>query len=335
MSERRKRGKIAGCALAMLSLLISLPVTALAVDSLVPMGCAVGIELDTGGVMVAGLTEVQSDGGARSPAEEAGLKPGDVITAVGQRSTESAAELLSALTALDGSPVEVAVKRGDQSLLLHVTPARGSEGRWQLGLWLRDSISGIGTVTYYDPDSGAFGALGHGINDLDSGELLPFDSGNITDAAVIDVVKGAPGAPGELCGKTDPVSVLGELDRNTGCGVFGTARFEDLRAPLPVAEESEVRLGPATILTTVNGAEAEEYTIEISRIYRQPEAHRFLMLTVTDPRLLAQTGGIVQGMSGSPILQDGKLVGAVTHVLLSDATRGYGISIREMLDAAA
>ena len=331
MKERRR-------ALTLL-LALALPVLAagraLAVDELVPMGRAVGIELEAGGVMVAGLSEVETDAGKRAPAAEAGVKVGDVITAVGQRQTRSASELLSALSGLDGGAVDVTLRRGAQTLLLSVTPVMGSEGRWQLGLWLRDGVSGIGTVTYYDPESGSFGALGHGINDAESGKLLPFEGGTLTGARVVDVVKGAPGAPGELCGKPDPERVLGELGKNTGCGVFGTARFADLGEPVPVADEDEVALGPATILATVDGETVGEYQVEISRVYRQPEDHRFLMLTVTDPRLLEQTGGIVQGMSGSPILQNGKLVGAVTHVLLSDATRGYGISIREMLDAAA
>ena len=316
-------------------LLFVLPAYALAFEELVPMGCTVGIELETDGVAVAGFSEVETDGAAASPAAEAGMKAGDVITAVNGRSVRSAQELLSALAALDGEKAEVTARRGTEELLFRIQPAKSTEGRWQLGLWLRDGVSGIGTVTWYDPESGRFGALGHGINDMESGKLLPFDGGSITDAAVVDVVKGAPGAPGELCGKPDPDRVLGALDKNTGCGIFGVAGFEDAGTPVPIAAPQEVYLGPASILTTVNGDGVEEYSVEISRIYRQPEDHRFLMLTVTDPRLIEQTGGIVQGMSGSPILQDGKLVGAVTHVLLSDATRGYGIAIQDMLDAAA
>ena len=250
------------------------------------------------------------------------------------RDTRSAQELLSALAALDGGEAEVRARRGTEELLFRIRPAKSAEGRWQLGLWLRDGVSGIGTVTYYDPESGRFGALGHGINDVESGKLLPFDGGSITDAAVVDVVKGAPGAPGELCGQPDRDRVLGALDRNTDSGVFGVGGFEETGEPIPIAAPQEVYLGPASILATVDGSGVQEYSVEISRIYRQPEDHRFLMLTVTDPRLLAQTGGIVQGMSGSPILQDGKLVGAVTHVFLSDPKRGYGISIRDMLDDA-
>ena len=335
MRKRSAAARAAGVLLLTLLLFASAPVRALAVEELIPMGRAVGIELETDGVMVAGFSEVRTADGTASPAEAAGIKIGDVITAIDGRETRSAAELLTALAELDGGAADVRVRRGAQELLLRVTPVKSGEGRWQLGLWLREGISGIGTVTYYDPESGALGALGHGISDAESGKLLPFDGGKVTGASVVDVVKGAPGMPGELCGKPDPEEVLGELGKNTGCGVFGTAEFETDGAPVPVAAEEEVKLGPATILATVDGETVEEYSVEISRIYRQPEDHRFLMLTVTDPRLLEQTGGIVQGMSGSPILQDGKLIGAVTHVLLSDATRGYGISIREMLDAAA
>ena len=330
------KGRKRAAALGVLSLLLlALPAQAMAAEQLVPMGCAVGIELSTGGVMVAGVSQVQTADGPVSPAEAAGLKTGDVITAVNGRATPDAQAFLSALTSLSGAPAELTVRRDDREMLLRIMPAQSEDGRWQLGLWLREGVSGIGTVTYFDPETGQFGALGHGINDLESGSLLPFEGGTITGASVVDVVKGAPGSPGELCGQPDREQVLGELQKNTGCGIFGTAGFGSAGEPVPIAAPQEVHLGPASILATVYGGGVEEYSVEISRIYRQPEEHRFLMLTVTDPALIARTGGIVQGMSGSPILQDGKLVGAVTHVLLSDATRGYGIGIQDMLQAAA
>ena len=323
-----------GAALALVCLL--LPADALAAEGLVPMGCTVGIRLETDGVMVVGFSEVDTEDGPAAPAADAGLKSGDVITAVGDRETRTAAEFLSAMAAADGQPLRLTARRGSRELMFSVAPARSREGNWQLGLWLRDGVSGIGTVTYYDPETGKFGALGHGISDLDTGKLLPFEAGSITGAAVVDVVKGASGAPGELCGQPEEDSVLGALEKNTESGIFGTADFACTEGQrVPAAAEEEVKLGPATILATVSGGGTEEYDIEISRIYRQPDDHRFLLLTVTDPRLIERTGGIVQGMSGSPILQDGKLIGAVTHVLLSDATRGYGISIQDMLDAAA
>ena len=323
---------------AVMALLLctALPADAFAADGLVPMGCAVGIRLETDGVMVAGFSEVDTAEGKASPAADAGLKAGDVITRIGDRDTRTAADFLSAMAAADGRVMHLTALRGGRELLFNIEPAMSREGCWQLGLWLRDGISGIGTVTYYDPETGAFGALGHGINDLDSGKLLPFEEGCITRAEVVDVVKGASGAPGELCGQPCADAELGTLEKNTFSGIFGTADFScGTEACIPAAAEEEVKLGPATILTTVGDGGAEEYSIEISRIYRHPEDHRFLLLTVTDPRLIERTGGIVQGMSGSPILQDGKLIGAVTHVLLSDATRGYGISIQDMLAAAA
>ena len=333
MKGRKNRLRRAALGLALCALV---PVQAFAADALVPMGCAVGIELETDGVTVAGFSAVETAEGSVSPAADAGMRAGDVITALGERRTRTAAEFLSALAAVGGETVEVEALRAGKKLLFRVTPAVSTEGNRQLGLWLRDGVSGIGTVTYYDPDTGAFGALGHGISELDSGKLLSFADGSITDIDVVDVVKGSSGAPGELCGCPDESIVLGTLEKNTDGGIFGTAEFSGINGQtVPVASEEEVRLGPATILATVDGSGPEEYSIEISRIYRQPEEHRFLLLTVTDPRLIERTGGIVQGMSGSPILQDGKLIGAVTHVLLSDASRGYGISIEDMLDAAA
>lgn len=306
---------------------------ALEATELVPMGSAVGIELETDGVLIVGLTDVETADGKAHPAADAGLKAGDVIRKLGDRETGSAAQFLSALASLDGSALEVTARRSGQELQFLVTPALSVDGAYQLGLWLRDGISGIGTVTFYDPVSGTFGALGHGINDVDTGELLPFDAGSITGASVVDVIPGSPGNPGELCGQFDRDMVLGALEKNTDSGIFGTAIQGLTGETVPVASEDDVELGPATIRSNVNGDQVEEYAVEISRIYHG-DGNRFLLLTVTDPALLARTGGIVQGMSGSPILQNGKLVGAVTHVLVNDPTRGYGISIGNMLAAA-
>ena len=307
---------------------------ALEASELVPVGSTVGIRLDMGGVMVAGLTDVQTADGAVCPAGDAGLKSGDVITRIGAYDTPGAAEFLTAVNRLDGGTVELTALRDGREVRFQVTPVCSEDGAYHMGLWLRDGISGIGTVTFYDPVSGTYGALGHGINDLDTGELLPFESGTLTASSVVDVIPGAAGTPGELCGEFTPDAALGTVERNTAGGIFGSGDFGAYGTPVPVAEESETKLGPATILANVDGGAVEEFSVEISRIYRGGEDNRFLLLTVTDEDLLSRTGGIVQGMSGSPILQDGKLVGAVTHVLVNDPTRGYGISIRDMLDAA-
>ena len=206
------------------------------------------------------------------------------------------------------------------------------------GLKERDSMAGIGTMTFYDPQSGTFGALGHGVTDVDTGQLLPLDHGSIMEASVKAVKKGERASPGELKGDFDLTRDSGTLYANTECGIFGKLSAEDaakiVGAALPIAKKDEVKTGKATILATVSGNETSEYDIEIEKIYSPSGSTRNLLLHVTVEELLTQTGGVVQGMSGSAILQDGKIVGAVTHVLVDDPTRGYGIFIENMLSAA-
>ena len=302
---------------------------------LVPVGRAVGIEMNTDGVLVVGLAQVEAEGGARSPAGDAGVLPGDRIVRLGAREIKNGEDFLAAVAALDGNRVSLTVRRGEKAIQFDLTPAQSPAGAWQLGLWLRDSVAGIGTVTFYDPTSGLYGALGHGICDMETGVLLPVSEGSITEAQVVDVRPGAKGTPGELCGAPNSEQTLGDIGQNTIFGIFGQGKDAlAARAALPVAAERELVLGPATILSTVSGSEVQEFAVEITRVYRGDDSGRCLMVTVTDPALIRATGGIVQGMSGSPILQNGKLVGAVTHVLVNDPTRGYGISAERMLKAA-
>lgn len=309
---------------------------ALEASELVPVGDTVGIEIKMKGVMVVECGEVETEGGSVSPAGDAGLLAGDIILELNGHATGSSAEFLTAAGEMDGSPVTLTVERGGKKVQFSVTPAKKPDGTFQLGLWLRDGVSGIGTVTFYDPASGTYGALGHGINDIESGSLMPVDSGCVLDATVVDVIPGAVGKPGELCGRFEKEDVLGTLDTNTVCGIFG--HMDSQRCPtgqaLPVADSGEVALGAAKIFSNISGNEIQEYDVEISRIYRDEGDLRSMMLTVTDPELIEMTGGIVQGMSGSPIIQNGKIIGAVTHVLVNDPTRGYGIFIENMLDAA-
>ena len=202
-------------------------------------------------------------------------------------------------------------------------------------MYLRDGITGIGTVTWYDPDTGQFGTLGHGVNGSD-GNLLEMVKGKAYDAQVASVKKGVSGEPGQLKGAVAPEQEAGSLYRNTPQGVFGKSDRGWKGEALPVGEAENIRTGPAVIRSTVKGDETQEYSVEILKIYPGSRADgRNLLIKITDPKLLEATGGIVQGMSGSPIIQDGKLVGAVTHVLVNDPTRGYGIFIENMLDAAA
>ncbi len=332
----KKIWAVISAVLLAVSLTPGIEAAALDAEQLIPVGDTVGIEIKMDGVLIVEVGEVECESGMASPAQNAGLLPGDLILSVNGRSVKTAAEFLSAAANFDGSAVNLLAKRADKEISFSVTPEKTADGSWQLGLWLRDGVSGIGTVTFYDPESGTYGALGHGINDLRSGELMPIGSGSILDADVVDVVRGQEGKPGELCGKVDKAKVLGDLESNSICGIFGhasAAKFTEA-APLPVASPGEVVLGSAKILANVSGSETKEYDVEICRVYRGEDDVRSMMLCVRDSELLALTGGIVQGMSGSPIIQNGKIIGAVTHVLVNDPTRGYGIFIEKMLDAA-
>jgi len=292
-------------------------------------GQAVGIQISTDGVIVAGFCPVETEYGAVNPAEDAGVKPGDLICGADGQTVSDAAGLIGALDSA-GEEIELQIKRGTQELQLPVAPVPGEDGRPMLGILLRDGLSGIGTLTFCDPDSGVFGALGHSISDSETGLSIPLRDGNITEAQIVSVQPGAAGAPGELNGVSDLSRVLGVVDRNTGVGIFGHAGVSLGSRPAPIGV---ITAGPASILSTVEGRDAREYAVEINRIYRDSDGTH-AMFSVTDPALLGRTGGIVQGMSGSPILQNGCLVGAVTHVFVNDATRGYAVSIQDMLDAA-
>lgn len=315
--------------LSCLFLAASLPTAAYA-QELVVGGQVVGIQISTDGVMVAGVAEVETAEGSRCPASEAGLRQGDVILEVEGQKIQNAGELIERIGAMNGAAAELTVRRDDKLMKLSVQPALSAEDQWMLGMWLRDGISGIGTLTFCDPDTGIYGALGHSISDGETGAAVPLSRGSITDAEIVSVTPGTAGTPGELNGCADMGRVLGTVEKNTGHGIYGRI-YTSLGGK--VVETGEICTGPATIISTVDGRQAKEYSVEISRVYNDGEG-RHVMLTVTDSELCARTGGIVQGMSGSPIMQNGKLVGAVTHVFINDPTRGYGISIQDMLAAA-
>ncbi len=316
-------------ALTALLLLLAFPATAFA-QELIVGGQAIGIRIETEGVLVSGVAEVETEQGVCSPAAEAGLQEGDRILRADGVELRSAAELIAAVSRAGEAGLELTVRREEKTLRLPVQPALSKDGQWMLGLWLRDAVTGIGTVTFCDPETGVFGALGHSVTDDNSGCLVAVESGSITEAEITGVTPGEAGAPGALNGDFTGGRILGSVEQNNDWGIYGTAT-----APLggKAVEVGQFRTGPATILATVNGRESREFAVRITRLYRD-KAGEHVMLTVTDPELCAMTGGIVQGMSGSPILQDGKLVGAVTHVFVNDPTRGYGISIQDMLDAA-
>jgi len=291
---------------------------------LIPGGNTVGIKLYSQGLVVVGF-----DG--RSPAKTAGVKKGDVITAVNGAEVHTAVTLRDSLN--QERVVLTCIRKG-REMQIAVSPMQTTEGG-RIGAYIRDSMSGIGTVTYYDPDTGAFGALGHGVTDLDAEVLLPLEAGVVIASSVSSVEKGRTGAPGELKGQFDVHRILGYVEKNTGKGIFGALEKPIAGKPLEIADPKDVVAGQADILCNVDGTSVQVYSVEILKIYpHADDTGRDLLLQVTDERLLQKTGGIVQGMSGSPIIQNGKLVGAVTHVLVNDPTRGYGIFIENMLDAA-
>lgn len=325
------------CAVVSILLLFSLSATASAsTDELIPGGMAFGVKLFTKGCVVIGTTGVESASGLETPAKDCGLRSGDVIIRAGGKEFKTAEELVALISGCGGKAISLAYLRDGIEATVNVTPVRDSEnGEYRIGVLVRDSTAGIGTVTYIDPDTNDFGGLGHGIYDSESGILLPLSRGAVVEVEITEVVKSLPNAPGELHGSFGNVAV-GELWDNSEQGVFGSlSRLpKNAMTPIPVAGRDEVKEGKATVLTTLADGEIREYGVEIERIYEGSGATKNFLIRVTDKSLIDQTGGIVQGMSGSPIIQNGKLVGAVTHVLVNDPTRGYGIFIENMLDSA-
>ncbi|MCD8189371.1 MAG: SpoIVB peptidase [Clostridiales bacterium] len=302
---------------------------------LVPVGKTVGIKLFSHGVMVVGLEEIATAQGSYSPAKESGLKVGDIITQLDGQQVDTIEEVEEILRQQSGETLSVTALRSGRRMEVTAEAAPClADGSYKLGAWVRDSMAGIGTVTWYDPATGRFCALGHGINDVDTSLLMPLKTGSIMSATVTSAVVGSSGHPGQLHGTFDLTRDLGSLTENTDCGVFGQLNEAIEGEALPVAQRSQVSTGAAAIHCNVDGDEVREYCVEILRLYPAAASEtRNLLIQVTDPDLLEATGGIVQGMSGSPILQDGRLVGAVTHVLVNDPTRGYGILAETMLDA--
>lgn len=292
--------------------------------SLVPCGTPFGIKLRSDGVIVASVAE-------GSPAESCGLKQGDIITAINGAEVRTNAEVSDAI-ALSPDECVIILTRDSSEISLRCVPTL-EDGVPRIGAWVRDSAAGIGTLTFYDPESGRFGGLGHAVSDASTGDPVPLYSGEITGAEIYDVIKGECGTAGELCGMLLPNSTAGSVTANTRVGVFGTMDSAAEGEALPVAFKQEVECGDAVILATVNGRTPQEYSIKIERInLLDINGPKGMLIKITDERLLDAAGGIVCGMSGSPIIQNGMLVGAVTHVLINDPTRGYAVFAESMIE---
>ncbi|MCD7823438.1 MAG: SpoIVB peptidase [Oscillospiraceae bacterium] len=299
---------------------------------LIPGGSPVGVKLLTEGVMVVKTAEV-TDG--VSPALEAGICSGDNIISANGEELNSSSRLSEIIEQSQGEPITFVIMRNGRSFETTVTPVYSeNDGAYKAGLWIRDSTAGVGTLTFIDPETGIFGALGHPISDSDTMTTLPLGSGEIVDVVITGYDKGERGCPGELYGTFVSGLASGTIELNCEQGIFGQVTYPSRQQAIPIAFKSEVKAGPATILTTIDGSTPEEFEIEIERVtLSSTSKSKNIVIKVTDPELLELTGGIIQGMSGSPIIQDGKLVGAVTHVFVSDPTHGYGIFIENMLEA--
>ena len=301
--------------------------------SVYPGGMPFGVKFYTDGVTVVGFADVEIAGGKCNPATDAGLKPRDVILSVNGEALAGASSLTELIENCGGNALVLHCRRGGNEFDVTLTPVWcEAEARYKTGIWVRDSGAGIGTVTFILPDTGAFAGLGHGICDADTGELIAMKRGSVSDVTISSVVRGAAGAPGELKGYFNAGKV-GSLLGNSTSGVWGvfTELPEEVGEAIPVGLREEICEGDAYILSTLDSNRVEQYDVRISNVTRDAKGSKCFTVTVTDPALLAISGGIVQGMSGSPIIQNGKLVGAVTHVLINDPTTGYGIFAENML----
>lgn len=302
----------------------------------VPGGQSFGIKLYTDGVIVVGITNVDTDNGVASPAKDAGLQIGDVIVAIDGQKVNTTEEVQGLFNSSQGKALNLKVKRGEQYLTIIFTLAYSpSVEGYKAGMWIRDSTAGVGTITFFNPANNTFAGLGHAVNDVDTNAVMPLLSGEAVKAKVTGVYKGAAGETGSLsCSFVD--EVIGSLKSNIENGIYGNCVLPiDTQKQIPVAACQEIKKGEAQILSTIEGEEPQLYAINIERInYSSDQGQKNMIIKVTDEKLLEKTGGIVQGMSGSPIIQNGMLVGAVTHVFVNNPEKGYAIFAENMLETS-
>lgn len=311
-------------------------VNAFATDMLIPMGSTAGIKIMCDGVMVSSVTQVQTQDGPRYPAKDAGIIEGDIIKSIDGKEVLANEQIAEILENVGNNTTEVSYERDGEIKTSQITPVCDiSDGNYKIGIWVRDSIAGIGTITYVDPETLEFGALGHSISEVDSGKIMPIKNGELISSSVADVVKGEVGSPGQLQGEFDVYDEIGDISLNSANGIFGNLDVLPEIEAVEIGSINDVYVGSAYILSNIDGTEVSSYEIEILDIVKDINETRNFIIRVTDEELLEKTGGIVQGMSGSPILQDGKIIGAVTHVLVNQPSEGYGIAIENMLSTAS
>ncbi len=302
-------------------------------NNVVLCGTPFGIRMFTNGVMVVDMAQILTHDGTADPAEEAGIQVGDIIVSIDGENVYENGEIAERVEASKGKPMEIVLKRGGETLTATLRPVLSkADNTYKAGMWVRDSTAGIGTLTFYDQKSQCFGGLGHGICDADTYELMPLRTGDILPVTISGVTKGMRGTPGELRGYFSDDEAIGTLGANTACGVFGMLEEEPEGTVTQIGLKQSVQTGEVQILTTIDNEGPQYYSAVIESInYHGDQEGKNFVLRITDENLLEKTGGIVQGMSGSPIIQNGKLIGAVTHVFVNDPTRGYGIFAENML----
>lgn len=306
----------------------------------VPLGNAIGMKLYTKGVLVVGMSQIETDKNEKKkPYENSGIEQGDTILEINNNIVGNTEDLIKEVENSKGNTINIKYLRDDKTMQTDITPVK-SKNTYKIGLWVRDAAAGVGTLTFYEPSTNLFMALGHGISDIDTEEIVNIANGELVTANIVSITKGRKGYPGEIRGTIDEGKTIGTIYKNTNFGVYGMVKNKnyleaDLTQEMEVAPRNEIKEGKAQIICQLENSAKKKYDIEIEKVYiNNNQNNKSMLIKITDKELLEKTGGIIQGMSGAPIIQEGKFIGAVTNVLVNDPTQGYGvfadIMIKEM-----
>lgn len=293
----------------------------------IPMGNAIGMKLYTDGVLVVGMSEIEG----KKPYENSGIKEGDRIVQIDKKAIDNTEDLMEAVNKCSGKEISVKYIRDNTTITTSIKPIKNSGNQYKIGLWVRDAAAGVGTLTFYEPSSGMFGTLGHGILDVDTSELIKIANGELVTTNILNITKGKKGDPGEIRGTIESGHTIGNIDKNISFGVFGTLNKTPYiniqnNDEIEVALREEIKIEDAQIICELENGKREKYNIKIQKVFlNNNKDNKSMLIKITDEKLLEKTGGIIQGMSGAPIIQNGKFIGAVTHVLVNDPTIGYGV----------